>query len=117
MSIKRLHANKRMSQVVVHDKFVFLSGQVGEDLKGDIEKQTKETLISIERLLGEVGTDKTRILSATIYLKNIQQNFETMNSIWDTWLPEGVTPARTTVEATMCEPELLIEISIIASLP
>ncbi len=117
MSIKRLHANKRMSKVVIHDKFVFLAGQVAEDVQGDIEKQTKETLASIERLLGETGTDKTRILSATIYLKNIDKDFERMNSIWDDWLPEGVTPARSTVEANMCEPELLIEITIIASLP
>lgn len=117
MSIKRLYANKRMSQVVIHDKFVFLSGQVAEDVQGDIEKQTKETLAAIEKLLGEAGTDKTRILSATIYLKNIDKDFENMNRVWDTWLPEGITPARATVEAKMCEPELLIEISIVASLP
>ncbi len=117
MSIQRIHANKRMSQVVIHDKFVFLSGQVCENVEGDIEQQTKETLLAIEKLLGEAGTDKTRILSATIYLKNIEQDFENMNRIWDTWLPEGITPARATVEAKMCEPELLIEISITACLP
>lgn len=117
MSIKRIHANKRMSQIVIHDNIVYLSGQVCNDVMGNIDQQTKETLSNIEKLLGEAGTDKTRILSATIYLKNIEQDFENMNRFWDQWLPEGVTPARATVEAKMCEPELLIEISIIATLP
>ncbi|MFD1261918.1 RidA family protein [Entomomonas asaccharolytica] len=117
MSIKRLHANKRMSQVVIHNGLAYLSGQVCEDVQGDIEKQTKQTLATIEKLLGEAGTDKTRILSATIYLKDIEKDFENMNRVWDTWLPEGVTPARATIEAKMCEPELLIEISIVATLP
>lgn len=117
MSIKRLHSNKRLSQIVIHDKLVYLSGQVCEDVHGDIDKQTKETLSAIEKLLAEAGTDKTRILSATIYLKNIEQDFERMNSVWDTWLPEGITPTRATVEAKLCEPELLVEITIIATLP
>lgn len=117
MSIKRFHANKRMSQAVVHDKFVYLAGQVAEDAQGDIEKQTKEALIAIERLLAEVGTDKTRILSATIYLRNIEKDFEHMNHVWDNWLPEGITPARATIEAKMCEPDLLVEIVVVACLP
>lgn len=117
MSIKRLHSNKRMSQVTIHDKFVYLAGQTCQDVNGDIEQQTKEVLASIEKYLGEAGTDKTRILSATIYLRNIETDFEHMNRVWDTWLPEGITPARATIEAKMCEPELLVEISIVACLP
>lgn len=117
MSIKRLHSNKRMSQVVIHDRLVYLAGQTCQDVEGNIEKQTKEVLASIEKYLSEAGTDKTRILSATIYLKNIEKDFESMNRVWDTWLPEGITPARATVEAKLCEPELLVEISIVACLP
>lgn len=117
MSIKRFHANKRMSQAIIHDKLVYLAGQVAQDTQGDIEKQTKEALASIEKLLAEAGTDKTRLLSATIYLKNIEKDFEHMNHLWDNWLPEGVTPVRSTIEAKMCEPSFLVEITVVACLP
>lgn len=117
MSVQRQLTNKRMSQIVVHNATVYLSGQVGDDLNSGIEQQTRETLASIERLLDQAGTDKTRLLSVTIYLKDIDAHFEGMNSVWDQWLPEGVAPARATVEAKLCEPEILVELSVVAALP
>ncbi|WNW12742.1 RidA family protein [Pseudomonas sp. DTU_2021_1001937_2_SI_NGA_ILE_001] len=117
MSIQRLHTNERMSQVVVHNGTVYLAGQVGDDLTAGIEQQTRETLAAIERLLDEAGTDKTRLLSVTIYLKDIDAHFAGMNSVWDQWLPAGVAPARATVEAKLCEPEILVELSVTAALP
>lgn len=117
MSIQRQLTNERMSQVVVNNGTVYLSGQVGDDLTAGIEQQTRETLGSIERLLDLAGTDKTRILSVTIYLKDIDAHFAGMNSVWDSWLPKGVAPARATVEAKLCEPEILVELSVIAALP
>ncbi|MFX5756531.1 RidA family protein, partial [Acinetobacter baumannii] len=68
-----------MSQIVVHNGTVYLAGQVGEDMSAGVEQQTRETLAAIERLLEEAGTDKTRILSVTIYLKDIDADFEGMN--------------------------------------
>lgn len=82
-----------------------------------IEQQTRETLENIERLLGEAGTDKQHILSVTIYLKDIDADFAGMNAVWDQWLPQGVAPARATVEAKLCEPEILVELSVVAALP
>ncbi len=117
MSIQRQLTNERMSQVVVNNGTVYLSGQVGDDLTAGIEQQTRETLGSIERLLDLAGTDKSRILSVTIYLKDIDAHFAGMNSVWDSWLPKGVAPARATVEAKLCEPEILVELSVIATLP
>ncbi|OCR25527.1 cytochrome C2 [Pseudomonas syringae] len=117
MSIQRQLTNERMSQVVVNNGTVYLSGQVGDDLTSGIEQQTRETLGSIERLLDLAGTNKSRILSVTIYLKDIDAHFAGMNSVWDTWLPKGVAPARATVEAKLCEPEILVELSVIAALP
>jgi enamine deaminase RidA (YjgF/YER057c/UK114 family) len=117
MSIQRQLTNERMSQVVVNNGTVYLSGQVGDDLTAGIEQQTRETLGSIERLLDLAGTDKTRILSVTIYLKDIDAHFAGMNSVWDSWLPKGVAPARATVEAKLCEPGILVELSLIATLP
>ncbi|KPY31550.1 Endoribonuclease L-PSP [Pseudomonas syringae pv. papulans] len=109
MSIQRQLTNERMSQVVVHNGTVYLSGQVGNDMTADVEQQTREVLNSIERLLDLAGTDKTRILSVTIYLKDINAHFAGMNSVWDKWLPKGFAPARATVEAKLCEPEMLVE--------
>jgi len=116
MAIQRLQTNRRMSQIVIHNGTVYLAGQVGEDMAAGIEQQTRETLVNIEKLLAEAGTDKTRILSVTIYLKDVDADFAGMNKVWDQWLPEGVAPARATVEAKLCEPEILVELSVIAAL-
>lgn len=117
MAIQRQLTNDRMSQIVVHNGTVYLSGQVGDDMNADVEQQTRETLVNIERLLDLAGTDKHHILSVTIYLKDIDADFAGMNRVWDQWLPNGVQPARATVEAKLCEPEILVELSVIAALP
>ncbi len=117
MSIQRQLTNERMSQIVVHGGTVYLAGQVGDDMNAGIEQQTRETLANIERMLDLAGTDKSRLLSVTIYLKDIDAYFAGMNSVWDTWLPKGVAPARATVEAKLCEPHILVELSVVAALP
>ena len=117
MSIQRQLTNERLSQIVVHSGTVYLAGQVSDDMNAGIEQQTRETLANIERLLDLAGTDKTRLLSVTIYLKDIDADFQGMNSVWDNWLPKNVAPARATVEAKLCEPEILVEMSVVAALP
>ncbi|MFA5677852.1 MAG: RidA family protein [Pseudomonas sp.] len=114
MAIQRLHADRRMSQIVIHRDTVYLSGQVGENMDAGIEQQTTETLQEIEKLLAEAGSDKEHILSVTVYLKDIERDFAGMNAVWDCWLPEGVAPARATVEVGMCEPDILVEMSVVA---
>jgi enamine deaminase RidA (YjgF/YER057c/UK114 family) len=116
MSIRRLHSDSRLSQIVIHGSTVYLAGQVADDLETGIEQQTRETLANIERLLAEAGSDATRILSVTIYLKDIEAHFAGMNAVWDQWLPAGSTPARATVEARLCEPQILVEMSVVAAL-
>ena len=117
MAIQRQLTNERMSQIVTRNGTVYLSGQVGDDMNAGIEQQTRETLANIEHLLDLAGTDKSRILSVTIYLKDIDADFAGMNGVWDQWLPKGVAPARATVEAKLCEPEILVELSVVAALP
>ncbi|MCF4978765.1 RidA family protein [Pseudomonas gessardii] len=117
MSVQRQLTNERMSQIVVHSGTVYLAGQVGDDMSAGIEQQTRETLANIERLLDLAGTDKTKLLSVTIYLKDIDADFAGMNAVWDKWLPKGVAPARATVESKLCEPEILVELSVVAALP
>lgn len=112
--IQRLHVGRRMSQAVIHGNTVYLAGQVADDTSGGVAAQTRQVLAAIDRLLAEAGSDKTRILSATIYLPDIG-SFAEMNSAWDAWVPEGHTPARATVQAALAAPEYQVEIQVIAS--
>ena len=113
MEIKRFETTERMSKVVLHNNTLYLSGQVyAED---DVKEQTKNILANIENILNQYGSDKNHILSATIYLKDIANDFKDMNSVWDTWVEEGFAPARACVEAKMARECLLVEISIVAA--
>lgn len=117
MPIRRLHTETRYSEAVIHNGAVYLSGQLADDLGGDIRQQTRETLASIERLLQEAGTNKSRILAATIHLKDIAGDYAGMNEVWDAWLAPGTAPARTTVQALMYAPDVRVEITVVAALP
>lgn len=113
-TIKRLHVGKRMSEAVIHNSVVYLAGQVAEDTSRDIKGQTQEILATIDRLLSEAGSDKTRILQAQIFLTTIK-DFAAMNEVWDAWAAPGHTPARATVEAKLAAPAYLVEIKVIAA--
>ncbi|MCY1287033.1 putative aminoacrylate peracid reductase RutC [compost metagenome] len=115
MAIRRLHTETRYSEIVIHNGAVYLAGQLADDLSGDIRQQTRETLASIDRLLAEAGSDKSRILSATIYLKDIDADYAGLNAEWDAWLVPGSAPARACVAAHMYKPAVLVEISIVAA--
>jgi enamine deaminase RidA (YjgF/YER057c/UK114 family) len=115
MSIMRLHAGPRMSQAVIHGSTIYLAGQVADQAKGkSVGDQTKEILAAIERLLSEAGSDKTKILSATVYLADIA-TFAEMNAAWDAWVPAGHAPARATVEAKLAAKVYTVEIACIAA--
>lgn len=116
MTIQRQQTNQRMSQSVTHQGSIYLSGQVAENVDADIEQQTLETLQKIQQLLMQAGSDQEHILSVTIYLKDIQRDFDGMNTVWDSWLALSHAPARATVEAKMCDPQILVEMSVIAAL-
>jgi enamine deaminase RidA (YjgF/YER057c/UK114 family) len=106
--ISRLHVGVRLSGAVVSNNVVYLAGQVPrETINGDIKEQTAEVLDTIDRLLEEAGSSKSRILSCQIFLKN---------SVWDAWIPAGQCPARATVQALMANPKTGIEIVVTAAL-
>lgn len=115
MAIQRLLSDVRMSAIVKHGQTVYLAGEVANDLSGCIESQTRETLANIENLLAQAGTDKTRLLSATLYLRDIDEDFAGMNRVWDQWLPRGTAPARATVQAKLCDPQMRVEICVVAA--
>lgn len=115
MSITRIGVGPRMSQAVAHGQTVYLAGQVANNTAGDsVEAQTREILETIDSLLAEAGSDKTKILSATIYLVDMA-TFPEMNKVWDTWVVQGHTPARATVEAKLAAPPYKVEIAVIAA--
>jgi enamine deaminase RidA (YjgF/YER057c/UK114 family) len=114
-SIERLEIGPRMSQAVVHNGVVYLAGQVAADAQGaPVKEQTKNILERIDKLLAAAGTDKTKLLSVTIWLADMR-SFEDMNSVWDKWIPAGATPARATVEAKLASPAYAVEIGLIAA--
>ena len=113
MTIQRINSNDRLSAAATFEALVFLSGQVPTQSE-DITAQTQEVLSKIDALLAETGSDKDHIVNATIYLQNIQRDFAAMNAVWSAWLPAGKAPTRTTLQAELARPEVLVEISVIA---
>jgi enamine deaminase RidA (YjgF/YER057c/UK114 family) len=111
-TIVRLETGPRMSQAVLHGNTVYLAGQVAAG--ASVAEQTKAVLAQIDKLLAEAGSDKGRILSATVWLTDMGR-FAEMNSIWDTWVVPGNTPARACVEARLAAPQYLVEIAVIAA--
>lgn len=112
--ITRLGTGKRMSEGVCYNGIIWVAGQVGSP--GDtVADQTRTCLAEVDRILAEAGTDKTRILSAQIWLADMA-DFAAMNTVWDGWVPQGHTPARATGEAKLAAPAYLVEVIVTAAL-
>ena len=114
MSIRRSYIGPRLSDMVIHGDTIYLAGQVADDTAADIGSQTSEVLSAIDKLLGEAGSDKSKILSVTIYIADMA-DFAGMNAVWEKWVPAGHTPARATVEAKMAKPAYKVEMQVIAA--
>jgi enamine deaminase RidA (YjgF/YER057c/UK114 family) len=115
MTIQRYNVGKRLSEMVVHNGTVYLAGEVPDDTSKDITAQTAEVLAKIDKLLAQVGSDKTKILSAQIFLPDMG-DFAGMNAAWEQWVAAGRTPARATIEAKLANPAYKVEIMCIAAL-
>ncbi len=104
-----------MSQVVIHGNTVYTAGQVALSAPGEsVAKQTAEILAQIDDLLAEAGTDKSKLISANIWLSDIS-SFDEMNGVWDAWVAAGNTPCRACVESRLAAPQFTVEISVIAA--
>ncbi len=114
MTITRLEAGKRISGAVVHGDTVYLAGQVAGDPSAGVKGQTEQILKKIDALLAQAGTDKSKLLSATVWLANMG-SYDEMNEAWDAWLDRANPPARATVEARLAAPKYLVEIAAIAA--
>jgi enamine deaminase RidA (YjgF/YER057c/UK114 family) len=115
MTIQRFDVGPRMSQVVVHGDTIYLAGVVANTAAGkSVTEQTKEVLSIIDGHLAKAGSDKSKLLTATIYLPDMG-TFAQMNAEWDAWVSPGNTPARATVEARLASPKYGVEIMVIAA--
>ncbi len=116
MTIERRHVGKRLSELVINraSGTIYLAGQVAADPKADITGQVRQVLAQIDALLAEAGSDKSRLLSATIYLPDMA-DFPALNAVWETWVVPGATPARATVQANLAGPEYRVEIQVVAA--
>lgn len=116
MSLRRIETGGRMSQCVVHGNTVYTAGQVAQGAPGEsAAAQTRDILAAIDRLLGEAGTDKSKLISATIWISDMG-DFAEMNEVWDAWVVPGETPCRACVEAKLASPKFTVEIAVIAAL-
>ena len=116
MSIKRINPGPRFSGAVVHGNTVYVAGQTASDPSADIRTQTEQVLKRIDDLLAAAGTDKSKLLSATVYLSDIRY-FDDMNAVWVAWVDKNNLPTRATVEAKLASPKLLVEIVVTAARP
>ena len=116
MSIRRIEPGERMSQAVIHNDTVYTAGQVALGAPGESAgEQTRDILDRIDRLLADAGSDKSKLLSATIWLVSIDM-FAEMNHVWDSWISPENTPARACVQALLAAPQFSVEIAVIAAI-
>jgi enamine deaminase RidA (YjgF/YER057c/UK114 family) len=114
-NIVRIETNTRASRAVVYNGMVFLAGATADDRSQDIRGQTKQALAKIEKFLAAAGSDKSRLLSAQIWIKDIAKDFAGMNEIWDAWTAPNMAPTRATAQCEMGAPDVLVEIIVTAA--
>ena len=114
-TVVRIDPGPRLSEASVFGDRMYLSGMIPEDTSADITGQVKQALAEIDALLKRGGSDKTRILSAVIWLADIG-DFGAMNAVWDAWVVPDQTPARATVQARLNDPKMKIEIMVVAAI-
>ena len=113
--MKHIDPGPRMSEATIHDGGVYCAGMIPEDTSLDITGQVKQALAEIDSLLAKGGSDKTRILSAVIWLADIS-DFAAMNKVWDAWVVPGQAPARATVQSRLNDPAMKVEIMVVAAI-
>jgi enamine deaminase RidA (YjgF/YER057c/UK114 family) len=111
--ITRIDVGPRMSEAAIYQGVAYLAGQVGNP-GGSVADQTRDALAEVDRILALAGSDKTRILSAQVWLADIA-GYAEMNAVWDAWVPQGHTPARATGESKLATPDYLVEVIVVAA--
>ena len=113
--IVRIDQNARRSRAVIHGDIIYLAGQVADDATGDIADQTRQALAKVDAMLAQAGSDKAKVLSATIWLR-FMQDYDGMNAVWDKWVAPGHAPARCCGgDVALADPGWRVEIIIVAA--
>lgn len=115
--ITRIETDTRRSRAVVHNGVVYVGGMAADDRSQDIAGQTEQALARVEKFLAQAGTDKSRLLTAQIWLKNIERDFDAMNKVWNSWTAPDCAPTRATCQCEMGASDVLIEIIVTAAMP
>ena len=113
--IMHIDQNARRSRAVVHNGLVYTAGQVPDDMSQDVTGQTRQVLAKIDDLLKQAGTDKSRVLTAQIWLRTIE-DLAAMNAVWDAWVIQGKTPTRCCGKVEMHNPNCRVEILVVATI-
>jgi enamine deaminase RidA (YjgF/YER057c/UK114 family) len=114
-AITRLACNARLSDATIHQGTVYLAGQIADDSSQGMFGQTLQVLACIDAVLARAGSDKSKLLSCTVYITDMAL-FDEMNRAWDSWVDPAHLPARATVQVQLARPELRVEIQAIAAL-
>jgi enamine deaminase RidA (YjgF/YER057c/UK114 family) len=114
IDIHRIETLPRLSRAVVHNGVVYLAGLLADNPEGSVEEQTQNILTKMEGFLAKAGSDKTRVLSATVWLRDIQ-DAPLMNTVWEAWVPPGCAPARSCVQSLPGRPGYSVEIALTAA--
>ena len=115
MALERIKPGPRLSRAVVHNGVAHLAGITALDRTQDIHGQVAQVFARVEEHLRDVGSDKTRLISAWVLLKDVERDFAAMNAAWEAWIPRGCAPARATWQATLAAPGILVEMILTAA--
>lgn len=116
MAVQRFEKNVRRSRVSVHGNTVYLAGQVADDVSLDIVGQTKQALANVDKMLALAGTNKSHIMSVTIWIKSMA-DVAKMNEVWDGWIDKESPPSRACAAVELARPEVKVEFIVIAAKP
>lgn len=112
--IQRFEVGTRLSEMAIYNGTIYLAGQIADDTSVNIQGQTRQVLESIDALLAQAGSDKSKILHAQIFLPDLG-DFAAMNEVWEAWVVPGHTPTRATVQAALANPKWKIEVVVTAA--
>lgn len=113
--IRRIKTNPRLSRIVIHNGVAHFTGITALDRSEDIHGQLQQVFARIEEHLEDAGSDKSRLLSVLVLLKDVDRDFAAMNDAWEQWIPSDATPARATCQARLASPEALVEMIVTAA--
>ena len=113
MTIQRINTTPRWSDATIYNGVIHFV-EVPENTAGDMAQQAQQIFTQAEATLALTGSDKARILSATIYITDITQ-VGMFNAAWEAWLPEGCAPSRACFKVELLDPTMLVEIAFVAA--